>query len=84
MGHAFAPVGKVLAPIAKEVGKQLLNQGMQMAEQALITGAVGGLGVHHRRAHYKRAGRPRKDKRGSGALMPAGMGSKGIDWEDSE
>ena len=83
VGHALAPVGKVLAPIAKKVGKELLDQGIQMAEQALITGAMGG-SVHHRRAHYKRAGRPRKDKRGSGALMPAGMGFKGIDWEDRE
>jgi hypothetical protein len=84
VGHALAPIGRAVAPIAKEFGKQLLNQGIQMGEQALLTGAMGGLGVHHRRAHYKKAGRPRKDKRGSGALMPAGSGFAGIKWEDSD
>ena len=58
-----------------------------MAEQAVLSGAMGGMGMkHHKRVSGR--GRPRKRKSG-GALMPAGSGLggrsfAGIDWQDSE
>ena len=48
-----------------------------MGEQALITGARGGMGLKHKRVSGR--GRPRRRKSG-GALMPAGSGFSGIDW----
>jgi len=59
IGQFFKGVGKVLKPVGQQVGNQLLEQGIPLATQLLLTGAMGGaVGSKHRYRVHLTGGAP--------------------------